>query len=49
MALISSSEIPEAQRPEYERGVAKMRLSINGYLEELEGMIDVEVGRDPAK
>jgi hypothetical protein len=32
MALVSSSEVPEAQRAEYERGVAKLRLSINGYL-----------------
>lgn len=35
MVLMSSTEIPEAQRVEYERGVAKLRLSINDYVSEL--------------
>jgi len=35
MVLVSSTEIEESKRAEYERSVAKMRLSINGYLDEL--------------
>lgn len=46
MALLSSSDIPEAQRSEYERGVAKLRLSIGDYLQELEGYLDRKVGEE---
>jgi len=35
IVLLSSSEVEEAQRAEYERGVARMRLSISDYISEL--------------
>lgn len=40
MVLVSSAEVPEPQRPEYERGVAKLRMSLKTYLEELQGLVD---------
>jgi hypothetical protein len=33
MILFSSSEVPEAQRTEYEKGVAQMRLAVNSYVD----------------
>lgn len=49
MALVSSSEIPEAQRAEYERGVAKLRLSINNYIDELESIVDTKIAAETKK
>lgn len=43
VVLYSSSEIPEAQRAEYERGVAKLRLGINEYLQDLERFVDEKI------
>lgn len=39
MALLASNEVPEEQRAEYQKGVAKLRLSISGYISELEGYV----------
>lgn len=47
--LYSSTEVPEAQRPEYERGVANMRLSINQYLQELEKFVDDKIAKETKK
>lgn len=43
VVLYSSSEISEAQRAEYERGVAKLRLGINEYLQDLERFVDEKI------
>ncbi len=47
--LLSSSEIPEAQRADYERGVARMRLSINDYLQELDAFVEEKIQRESRK
>jgi hypothetical protein len=47
--LYSSSEIPESQRAEYERGVAKLRLGINEYLQDLERFVDEKVKIETTK
>ena len=49
IALSSSSSIPEPQRPDYERGVAKLRLSINDYLGELEAYLDLKLSHELKK
>ena len=35
MVLFSSTEVPPAQRTEYEKGVAQMRLAVSSYVHEL--------------
>lgn len=49
MVLVSSTEIEESKRSEYERSVAKMRLSINSYLEELETYLDSRIAKETQK
>lgn len=49
VVLYSSSEIPEAQRAEYERGVAKLRLGISEYLQDLERYVDEKIKLETKK
>jgi hypothetical protein len=49
IVLYSSSELPEAQRAEYERNVAKMRLGINEYLQDLERLVDEKIKLETKK
>lgn len=47
--LFSSSELPEAQRTEYEKGVAQMRMAVSSYTEELEGFINDKIRAERKK
>ena len=49
IVLYSSSELPESQRPDYERNVAKLRLGINQYLQDLERLVDEKIKLETKK
>ena len=46
VVLYSSAEVPEKDRAEYQRGVAKLRLSLKEYLGELQQYVDDKIAME---